>query len=189
LYLALGNEDDFPHEGYLDFRELSVDPSTGTAMRRGIFPNPGRQIIPGMDVRIRASVGDPKPRVLVEERAIGSDQRGDYMLVVNDKNIVEYRPVKLGPRFDSMRVVESGVKVSDWVVVNGLQRARPGAEVKPEPVAEESGVVAGEPPTAEESPDATTSEKKPPAEAAAASTASKDVATPPEPAQPASQKK
>jgi RND family efflux transporter MFP subunit len=132
LHLGLPNEQGFPHEGKLDYRDLKVDPSTGTARRRGIFPNPGWQLIPGMFVKVAASVGGPLPRLLVEERAIGTDQRGDYLLVVNDKNVVEYRSVRTGIHFGALRVIEDGVTKNDWVVVNGLQRARPGATVNPE---------------------------------------------------------
>jgi RND family efflux transporter MFP subunit len=188
LHLGLSNEDDHPHEGRLDFRELSISPSTGTAMRRGIFPNPERQIIPGMDVRIQANVGDAKPRILVEERAIGSDQRGDYMLVVNDKNVVEYRPVKLGPRFDNLRVVESGVKATDWVIVNGLQRARPGSQVKPEPEDAADGVAKGDAMETEKPPTEKTSEPEPPAKVAAAAPPPNDEAAPPSPSQPVTEK-
>ncbi len=133
LYLGLANEEGFPHEGHLDYREMVVDPQTGTARRRAIFPNPGWELIPGMSVRLQAAIGSPKPRLLIDERAIGSDQRGDYLLVVNSKDTVEYRPVKLGIHVGSRRVIDSGIEASDWVVVNGLQRARPGSEVKPEP--------------------------------------------------------
>ena len=133
MFLGLANEEGFPHEGRLDYREMVVDSTTATARRRAIFPNPGSRMIPGMSVRIRAAVGEPKPRLLIDERAIGSDQRGDYVLIVNDKDIVEYRSVKLGIHVGSLRVIESGVQPSDWVVVNGLQRARPGSEVKPVP--------------------------------------------------------
>src|SRR4051812_5237236 len=132
LHLGLPNEQGFPHVGQLDFRELRIDPSTGTARRRGIFPNPGWQLIPGMFVRIQASIGEPHPRLLVEERAIGTDQRGEFLLVVNDKNTVDYHAVRLGPQFGDMRVVEDGIRATDWVVVNGLPRARPGAQVTPE---------------------------------------------------------
>jgi RND family efflux transporter MFP subunit len=131
LHLGLANEEGFPHEGRLDYREMIVQ--SGTSRRRGIFPNPGWQLIPGMQVRIQAAIGDPKPKLLVEERAVGSDQRGDYLLVVDDKNVVQYRPVKLGIHVDRMRVIESGVMASDWVIVNGLQRARAGTIVKPVP--------------------------------------------------------
>ena len=78
------------------------------------------------------TIGQPSPRLLVEERAIGTDQRGDYLLVVNDKNVVEYRPVHLGIEVGGFRVVEQGVGDQDRVVINGLQRARPGSEVRPE---------------------------------------------------------
>ncbi|MBL8850633.1 MAG: efflux RND transporter periplasmic adaptor subunit [Planctomycetaceae bacterium] len=132
LQLGLANEDGFPHHGQLDFRELGVDPGTGTVLRRATFPNPDRSLIPGLFVRIRAEIGDPLPKLLVEERALAADQRGDYVLVVNDKNIVEYRPVKLGIAVNGLRVIEQGISAGDRVVVNGLQRARPGAEVKPE---------------------------------------------------------
>lgn len=132
LHLGLANEQGFPHKGHLDFRELGINAETGTTKRRGIFPNTDWQLLPGMFVRIQASIGDPKPRLLVEERAIGSDQRGEFLLIVNEKNVVEYRPVQLGIHVDDLRVVESGVKAGDKVVVNGLQRARPGAPVTPE---------------------------------------------------------
>jgi RND family efflux transporter MFP subunit len=132
LHLGLPNEEGFPHEGKLEYRELKIDPSTGTALRRGIFPNPGWQLIPGMFVRISAAVGEPVPRLLVEERAIGTDQRGEYLLVVNNKNVVEYRSVKLGIRIGALRVIQDGITAKDWVVINGLQRTRPGATVEPE---------------------------------------------------------
>lgn len=132
LHLGLANEQGFPHEGKLDFRELGVDTETGTSKRRGIFPNPDWQLIPGMFVRIQASVGEPKPRLLVEDRAVGTDARGDFLLVVNDKNVVEYKPVQLGIHVGELRVVENGIKPTDRVVINGLQRARPGAPVNPE---------------------------------------------------------
>jgi RND family efflux transporter MFP subunit len=135
LRLALANEEGYPHEGILDYRDLTFDSGTGTAMRRAIFPNPSWQIIPGMDVRIQGQVGSPQPKLLVDERAIGTDQRGDYLLVVNDKNVVEYRLVKIGSRVGGMRVIEKGIGKDDWVIVNGLQRARPGATVNPDKTA------------------------------------------------------
>jgi RND family efflux transporter MFP subunit len=132
LHLGLPNEQGFPHEGKLEYRELKIDPSTGTARRRGIFPNPGWQLIPGMFAKISAPVGEPVPRLLVEERALGTDQRGEYLLVVNDKNAVEYRSVKLGINIGPLRVIQDGITAKDWVIINGLQRARPGATVDPE---------------------------------------------------------
>jgi RND family efflux transporter MFP subunit len=129
LYLGLANEEGYPREGHFDFSERSIDRQTGTAMQRGVFANKDWTLVPGLFVRIKAPVGSPRPRLLVQERAVGADQRGDYLLVVNDKKIVEYRPVKLGSVSEGMRVVEEGVGPDDLVVVNGLQRARPGAPV------------------------------------------------------------
>lgn len=136
LYLGLSNEKGFPHEGKLDFAEAGIDPQSGTQMRRGIFPNADRSLLPGMFVRLRLPVGSPEPGLMVPDRAIATDQRGEYVLVVNDKDAIEYRPVKLGMRIADMRVVLEGVQPTDWIVINGLQRARPGGTVKPEKVTE-----------------------------------------------------
>lgn len=132
VYMGLTDAGGFPYEGRLDFSELGVDPQTGTQMRRAVFPNPDGQLLPGLFVRLRLPVGTPKPKLLVPDRAIATDQRGEYVLVVNDKNVVEYRTVQLGTRVKEMRVVNEGLNLDDWVVVNGLQRARPGAPVNPE---------------------------------------------------------
>lgn len=141
LKMGLGTESTFPHEGTLDFRDPAVDPATGTILRRGTFPNPDRTLIPGLFVKIRAEIGAPKPKLLVEERAISSDQRGDYLLIVKEKmdekenrvkKVVEYRPVKLGIAVGKKRVIEDGLSADDLVIVNGLQRARPNSEVTPE---------------------------------------------------------
>ncbi len=132
LELQLANETDFPHRGYVDYRQLGVDPSTGTVERRGVFPNPDNTLIPGLFVRVRAALGASQPKLLVDSRALGADQRGDFVLVVNEKNEVEYRPVKLGIDVGGLRVIEDGVSADDWIVINGLQRARPGSTVAPE---------------------------------------------------------
>jgi RND family efflux transporter MFP subunit len=156
LYLGLSNEEEFPREGHFDFSERSIDRQTGTALQRGVFPNPGWTLVPGLFVRIKAPVGTPRPRLLVPERAVSVDQLGDYLMVVVDAKPAETnpaeaaqaspangatpvptkvamkRPAKLGMTIDGMRVVESGVTADDLVIVNGLQRARDGAPVEPE---------------------------------------------------------
>jgi RND family efflux transporter MFP subunit len=142
VLLGLPSEEGYPHQGELDFTQLGVDPSTGTQLRRAIFPNADRQLVPGMFVRLRVPIGSAKPRILVPERAVGVDQRGEYVLVVNGDNVVEYRPVDLGINSAGMRVVEKGVKADEWIVVNGLQRARPGAPVTPKQTEELPGVAA-----------------------------------------------
>jgi RND family efflux transporter MFP subunit len=129
LFLGLSDETGFPHKGTLDFAEVGIDPQSGTQLRRGIFPNGDKSLLPGMFVRLRLPVGTPEPKLMVPDRAIATDQRGEYVLAVDEKGVVEYRPVKLGMRVAEMRVVNEGVEPDDMIVVNGLQRARPGATV------------------------------------------------------------
>ena len=136
LYLGLANEEDYPHEGLYDFSESGVDPETGTLQLRGIFENPGAApgLLPGLFSRIRMPLGKRPDMPLVSERAVANDQGGTYLLVVNSENIVERRSVKTGQRRDGLIVVEDGLQKNDRVVVNGIQRARPGRKVAPESV-------------------------------------------------------
>jgi RND family efflux transporter MFP subunit len=132
LSVGLSESGDFPYEGQLDFIELGVDPETGTQQRRGVFVNKDHALSPGMFVRVRIPLGPPAPQLLITERAIGSDQRGPFVLVVGEKDIVERRSVELGVLHKGNRVVKQGLSGEEWIVVNGLQRARPGAPVKPQ---------------------------------------------------------
>jgi RND family efflux transporter MFP subunit len=128
----------FPLEGTLDFSNNTVDPQTGTIQVRGTFANPFEMpgkpplLIPGMFARIRLRIGPPHKAYLVTERAIGTDQGKKYVYVVDEKNKIAYRPVTLGLLFDGLQSVEEGLTSNDRIVVNGLQRIRPGMEVKPE---------------------------------------------------------
>jgi RND family efflux transporter MFP subunit len=130
--VALVDEDDFPHRGKIDFVDNQVDPSTGTILVRAVIPNPTGLLAPGLFVRVRVPVGPAHSGLLVTDRAVGTDQDRKYLLVVNDQNVVEYRPVQLGGRHGALREVTEGLKADDWVIVNGLQRARPGATVAPQ---------------------------------------------------------
>ncbi len=134
LFLGLANEEGYPHKGTLDFAESGVDTGTGTLQLRGVFSNPGseRVLVPGLFTRLRLPFDKQKNALLVTERAIGADQGGRYLLVVNSENVVEKRPIRLGQLVDGLSVIEEGVQTGEWVVVNGLQRARPGAKVDPE---------------------------------------------------------
>ncbi len=133
LEIGLASEEGYPHSGLTDFAESEVDSNTGTIRVRGIVKNPGRQpaFVPGLFVRIRLPFETRPDMPLVTERAVGFDQSGQYVLLVNSDNIVEKRNVALGPIVDGLRVITDGIEVSDMVVVNGLQRAREGAEVEP----------------------------------------------------------
>ena len=134
LELGLANEEGYPHVGLTDFAESEVDADTGTLRVRGVFENAGRRpdLYPGLFARVRIPYDKIPDMPLVTERAIGFDQSGQYVLVVNAENTVEKRNVSLGRIVDGLRVITSGLDADDRVVVNGLQRAREGAVVEAE---------------------------------------------------------
>lgn len=132
VYVSLETEEGFPHEGRIDFRESRVDPGTGTIGLRGRLPNDEGLLVPGLFARVRVPVGRPQMRLLVPEVALSADQRGTYLLVVGDDDLVQFRPVETGAVYGSLVVIEQGITPDDWVVVEGLQRARPGTRVTPE---------------------------------------------------------
>ncbi len=133
LELGLANETGFPHQGHMDFVDSTVDPGTGTMLLRGIFPNPGPPyvLVPGLFVRVRLPINEREDALLVTERALGLDQGGRYLLVVDNENNVDQRYVEIGDLKDGMRVIREGLKPEDRVVVKGIQRAIPGAKVTP----------------------------------------------------------
>jgi RND family efflux transporter MFP subunit len=131
IALGMASEEGYPHEGTIDYADPTLDPTTGTMLVRGNFPNEDGTIIPGAFVRVRVPFEQDRDALLVPERALGADQTGRYVLVVDAEGKVDQKPVTLGSRVDDLVVVEKGLKADDWVVVDGLQRARPGAKVKP----------------------------------------------------------
>ena len=130
----------FPLTGTLDFANNTVDPQTGTILVRGTFPNPYElpnrppMLMPGLFVRVRLDMGPPHKTLLVTPRAIGTDQGQKYVYVVDKDDKIAYRRVTLGLVFEGLQAIEGGLKPGERVVVNGLQRVRPGIEVKPEQV-------------------------------------------------------
>lgn len=133
VQLGLANEPGYPHEGVIDFADNRVNPTTGTIRLRGVFDNAKRIFSPGLFARVRVPISDSYRAVLVAERALGIDQGVRYVLTVDDKQIVKRQFVELGPlQDDGLRVITSGLTPDDWVVVNGLQRARPGKPVTPQ---------------------------------------------------------
>jgi len=129
VYFGLANEKGYPHQGHLDFTAISVTPTTGTLLLRGIFPNPAGMVIPGLFTRVRMPIARAKPALLVPQVALGFDQQGAYVLIVDEKNVVERRGVTLGMETDSERVIKEGLHGDEWVVVDGVFRAIPGREV------------------------------------------------------------
>lgn len=129
--MALADEDGYPHQGKINFEDNRVDANTGTLRVRGVFRNADRLLSPGLFVRVRLPVGQAYQAVLVAEQAVGTDQGRKFVYVVDKDNKANYRPVKLGRAYNGQRVVIKGLSTEDRVVVNGLQRVRPGAEVVP----------------------------------------------------------
>jgi len=140
-YMEVGNETGFPHKGYVDFVDNRLDPATGTIRMRGVFPNPGNKLTPGLFARMKIMGSGKYEAVLLPDEAVGSDQSQKYVLVVNDENTAEYRKVVLGPLINGLRVIKEGIMPGDRVVVKGLQRVLPGTKVNPE---EEKIVVTNE---------------------------------------------
>jgi RND family efflux transporter MFP subunit len=132
LDVGLQNEAGYPHEATLDFVASDVDQSTGTLQARGSIPNQDYAFLPGLFVRVRAPVGTIDNALLITDQALGIDQQGHYVLVVNQDNVVEQRPVQIGALIDGTRVIERGLSADDWIVVDGIQRAIPGSKVAPQ---------------------------------------------------------
>lgn len=126
-------------EGHIQLIDPSVDPANGTVGIRVAFSNADGALLPGQFARIRLGEANAAPAILVAERAVGTDQDKRYVLVVGENDMVEYRSVKLGRASGDMRVVESGLSENERIVVNGLQRLRPGARVEPQMVSMETG--------------------------------------------------
>jgi len=128
--MALVNETGFPHLGYIDYMSNKLNPSTGTFEVRAVFPNAEGVLLPGLFVRVRVPLARGK-QLLVPDEAIGSDQGGHFVLAVDAKNTVQRRPVQTGPLAEGQRIVLQGLAADDVIIVNGLQRARPGVVVNP----------------------------------------------------------
>jgi RND family efflux transporter MFP subunit len=132
IEIGLQSETGYPHKGTLDYVAPQLNQSTGTLAVRGILKNSDRQLLPGYFARVRVPVEQNVKAMLVPDVALGSDQAGRYVLVVNAENVVEQRKVTVGPLEGDLRVIESGLKVDDKVVVAGLLRAIPGQKVDPQ---------------------------------------------------------
>jgi RND family efflux transporter MFP subunit len=132
IEVGLQTETGYPHKGKLDYAAPTVNLSTGTLPVRGVLPNAERVLLPGYYVRVRVPFDQQQDALLVPDIALGSDQGGRYVLVVNSDNVVEQRKVQTGPVEDELRVIDSGLKPDDRVVIAGLLRAIPGQKVDPQ---------------------------------------------------------
>jgi RND family efflux transporter MFP subunit len=130
--LQLADETDFPHHGYIESFDNRLDPNTGSILLRAVFPNDDGRIVPGLFARIRVPLSDRYPALLVTERAIGTDQAQKFVLTVTATNTVAYQAVTLGPEVDGKRIVRSGLRAGEKIIVNGIERVRPGMPVTPQ---------------------------------------------------------
>ena len=131
--VGLMNETGFPHKGVIDYIAPNLDPSTGTLQVRGVFDNPNRVLLPGMFCRIQVPLAMSETTgLLVPDTAIGSDQAGKYLLVVDKDNVVQQRTVQTGQLYGSLRVIASGLAADELVVISGNQRAIPGQKIAPQ---------------------------------------------------------
>jgi RND family efflux transporter MFP subunit len=129
--LGLANEEGYPHQGTINFVDNQVNPKTGTIRLRGVFPNKDQVLLPGFFVRVRTPVGRRHKALLVSERALDTDQGQKIVYVVNEKNAVVVRPLRLGALQNGLREITDGLKPGERVIVTGLQQVRPGATVEP----------------------------------------------------------
>jgi multidrug efflux system membrane fusion protein len=154
VLVGLQNEEGFPHQGIIDFVNNQVNPSTGSISVRGVVPNSRppkgvRLLSPGMFVRIRLPISLPHPALLVIDRAVGSDQGLKFVYVIDAQHKAQYRRVTTGAlQEDGLRVINEGLKPSEWVVVSGLQQVRPRIEVQMEqmPMPSYGPAAGGQPP-------------------------------------------
>jgi len=148
--MSLAGDQGFPINGVIDYVSNQLDPNTGSIQVRAVFPNEDGTIAAGLFGRIRVPITEPQPALLVADAAVGTNQGQRYVLVVDDKNVVDFRPVDVGQVFDGLREVKryrtiitpgpdgkdatekvEALKATDRVIVDGLQRVRPGATVEP----------------------------------------------------------
>ena len=133
IEVGLQTETGFPHKGRLDYAAVTLNQATGTLPVRGVLQNADRALLPGFFVRVRVPIDQEQNALFVPDVALGADQAGRYLLVVNGENVVEQRKVRVGPLQEGgLRVIEEGLKADDRVVTAGLLRAIPGQKVDPQ---------------------------------------------------------
>jgi len=132
IEIGLQDEEGYSHKGHLDYVSPQVDPSTGTVAVRAIFDNKDNALLPGLFVRVRGPIGHQDKALLTRNDAIGTSQEGSYVLVVGADKVVSRKIVKTGQKQGQLVIIESGLDPGDWVVIEGIQQAFPGAKVDPQ---------------------------------------------------------
>ena len=133
-FVRLENETSFTHEGFIDFIDNSLDPTTGTIQARGVISNPDGSLTPGLFASMRVAGSGPHQAILVPDAAVNTDQNEHFLLIIGQDNVANARPVKLGELFGGLRAISDGLHPGEQVVVNGLLQTRPGSKVVPHEV-------------------------------------------------------
>jgi RND family efflux transporter MFP subunit len=134
VHIGLANEEGFPHAGTMDFVDNQLNPQTGTIRTRAVFANKDGLFTPGLFARVQLVGSDDYNAILIDDRAVNTDQSQKYVFLLGADNKVEYRKIKLGRVIDGLRIVREGLKPGDVIVVNGAQRVHPGLTVAPQRV-------------------------------------------------------
>ena len=134
VFMGLANEEGFPHPGHMTFVDNQLDPATGTIRGRALFRNPDGLFTPGLFARIKLLGSGTYKAILISDRAVGTDQNQKFVLVVGSDKTLSYRPIKIGRVVQGLRVVLDGLQPGESIVVNGIQRVRPGMPVSPQTI-------------------------------------------------------
>lgn len=134
VLMALSSDQEFSFRGELDFLDNSVNPQTGTIRARAVFQDPQNRLIPGLFARLKLAGSASYDGILIDDKAIGTDLNNKFVLLLDDQQQLQYQPVTLGEKIGGLRVITSGLKAKDRIVVNGLQRVRPSMHITPNPV-------------------------------------------------------
>jgi multidrug efflux system membrane fusion protein len=134
VLMALSSDQEFRFRGELDFLDNSVNPQTGTIRARAVFQDPQNRLIPGLFARLKLAGSASYDGILIDDKAIGTDLNNKFVLLIDDKQQLHYQAVTLGEKIAGLRVITSGLKAKDRIVVNGLQRVRPSMQITPNPV-------------------------------------------------------
>jgi multidrug efflux system membrane fusion protein len=132
VYMGLSNEEGNSHLGQMNFVDNQVNPKTGTIRGRAVFDNTDGEYTPGLYARLKLVGSAAYPGLLIKDEAVGTDLGKKFVLVVDQDNKAVYRSVDLGPKLEGLRIVRSGLQKDDRIIINGLQRVRPGAVIDPQ---------------------------------------------------------
>ena len=132
IEVGLQTDQGYPYRGTLNYVSPTIERATGTLAVRAVLPNRDQVLVPGNFVRVRVGAADEQDSLLVPDAALGTDQGGRYLLVLDKENVVEQRKITIGPKVGDLRVIESGLKPDDRIVVAGILRAIPGQKVDPQ---------------------------------------------------------